>query len=565
MRCLASLTLAMFIMNGAILMNATAKPTLKASEAPQSPLTPAQLNQSLQALSAQLKGATVTWLVEDLKSGVVYASALPDQLMHPASTNKLATTAVALDTLGAQFRYRTRLWVSPPLPEPSNSPTVQETLEVDPSKTNKPKDEPARPSPVTLYWEASGDSKVTREVFQGWAKTLKQKGLGPVEALVIDDHLFTDQPLAPGYERAPDDDAAYRAAAGAVGYDFNRLVVRVRPGAEGKAPKVSLVPPIPSVVIENHAMTTRVGKEQLTIRAKELDQERVLVEVSGSIPRLNQKKETFKGISVARRAPFPVRFSGEALLITLKQAGLTLSSDVSVRRGALPPKKERSLLLEHRSPKLKRLLHDINTYSNNFMAEQTLLTLGLHKQGFGGWAEGVSVIHSALKGRFKLSGFQYVNGSGLFGEAGFSARQLSALLRRANQLSRGVFAQTLPRSRREGTIKRRFKELPKGAVRAKTGTLDGVSTLCGYLETRERQRLSFCVMMAGFAKEKLKEARATQDQMVSAMWRLKNPNPSKAKRAPRTPKPKVTTPKRKTKPKAQRSPSPKQQPTRAKR
>jgi D-alanyl-D-alanine carboxypeptidase/D-alanyl-D-alanine-endopeptidase (penicillin-binding protein 4) len=116
-----------------------------------------------------------------------------------------------------------------------------------------------------------------------------------------------------------------------------------------------------------------------------------------------------------------------------------------------------------------------------------------------------------------------VNGSGLFGEAAFSPRELTTLLRRAHELTRGGFVEVLPKSREQGTIKRRFKALPKGAVRAKTGTLNGVSTLCGYLTTRAAQDLTFCVMMSGFSKDDLRLARRLQDEMVSEAWRLASP------------------------------------------
>ena len=81
---------------------------------PRAELSPAQLDERLHQLGAGFKEAQVTWIVRDLKRGSSYSEEGADQLMHPASTNKLATTAVALDTLGPQFRYTTRLWSSAP-------------------------------------------------------------------------------------------------------------------------------------------------------------------------------------------------------------------------------------------------------------------------------------------------------------------------------------------------------------------------------------------------------------------------------------------------------------------
>lgn len=520
-----------------------AKPVQKSSSESVSSLSSQALDQALREVSHQLKDAQITWIVQDLKNGEIYSSEAPDVLMHPASTNKLATTAVALDTLGPHFTYRTRLWSSPPLPQKKHRET-HETAGNEAGGTQVLDVLQKKIPTITLYWEASGDSKITNEVYQKWVKEIKRAGVDQINALIIDDHLFTDQALAPGYEMAPDDDAAYRAAAGAIGYDFNRLVIRVKPGKVGQPPRVSLVPPIKSARIKNTANTIETGKEELKIKLFERQDQHVLIEVTGQIPRL-YKKKNFKGISVARRAPFPLQFAGEALLHQLHKAGIKIAPKAKIKRGVLPSLEQRSLVLEHQSPKLKSLLHDINTYSNNFMAEQTLLTLGLHQAGFGGWKEGISFVQKTLESRFKMSNFRYVNGSGLFGNAAFSARQLTRLLQKAHTLSKGAFAETLPKSRQEGTIKKRFKVLPKGAVQAKTGTLDGVSTLCGYLKTRARQQLTFCVMMSGFAKEMLNEARNIQDEMVSAMWRL-------------DPKPQTSTPsRRRIKTKKHRKSSPK--------
>ena len=65
-------------------------------------------------------------------------------------------------------------------------------------------------------------------------RQLKAKGVRSVKGLVIDDHHFTNQPLAPGYELKPEDDAAYSAATGGVSYNFNRLIVNPTPTTPSK-------------------------------------------------------------------------------------------------------------------------------------------------------------------------------------------------------------------------------------------------------------------------------------------------------------------------------------------
>ncbi|MBM4292452.1 MAG: hypothetical protein FJ138_14290 [Deltaproteobacteria bacterium] len=222
---------------------------------------------------------------------------------------------------------------------------------------------------------------------------------------------------------------------------------------------------------------------------------------------------------MARRAPNPLRFSGEALLWALRGAGVEVGDGVEVSRGALPPEGERRLLHTVTSAPLRDLLRDVNVYSNNFMAEQTLLTLGLERGGFGGWEEGLAAARAHLRGALGLRGFKYSNGSGLFGETALSARHITDLLIQMHARSGGRFVELLPRSAAEGTLRARLRRLPRGAARAKTGTLDAVSTLCGHLTPRAGAPLVFCVLMS-WREGDAAAARRAQDAALERAWRL---------------------------------------------
>ena len=281
----------------------------------------------------------------------------------------------------------------------------------------------------------------------------------------------------------------------------------------GAPPRVSVNPPIPYFEVENQAKTSRRGKERLVVRAVESEDNTTMrVVVSGRIPRRH------KSVSVSRRIGNPQIFAGQSLLYYLKRAGIK-SSGV-VRNGEVPINLVPTI--QHRSPPMSSILRDINVYSNNYMAEQLVLALGLKVREFASWKNGTLVVRSYLEGELGLTDYRYQNGSGLFGDTAFSPHMLTEVLIHAHQATRGTFARTLPAAGREGTMRRRLRALPRGDFRAKTGTLDDVSTLCGYLTTREDIPLVLCLMMNEFTS-KAWAIRSIQDEMVSFAWLLTLP------------------------------------------
>ena len=438
-----------------------------------------------------LKGAKVGWSLLRLDNGEVLSSHRADELFHPASCTKLVTTASAYRVLGPDGRFVTRWYLGP-------------------RKGQEPPD---------LYWYASGDPKLVPEVFETVATQIKnelsQAGL-PMKlgSLIIDDTDFTKQVLAPGYDQKPDDDAAYRSPNGGAGFQFNRFSVSFRPGKRvGDRPLVTLSPPLDYFKIENTAKTKKRGKEQLSLKASpSASDDTMTLRIGGSIPRRH------RSVSVRRRIAHPLQFAGQSLLHYLDKVGV--SSRGKVRRGRLID--DAQLLVTHKSPPMSSLIKDVNVYSNNYMAEQLLLAMGLKVRGFGGWEEGLLVMKSLLDAEVGISGYKMTNGSGLFGQTAFSPHMLTSVLRYAHLQTSGRFRFLLPEAGKEGTLKKRLRVLPREAFRAKTGTLDRVSTLCGYLKTRQKVDLALCLLMNDYPA-KTWAIRSIQDEMVRFAWLLELP------------------------------------------
>ena len=456
----------------------------------------AAFNRSLSKDS--LSEAKVGYIVRDLKSGDTLLEYHADHMFHPASNTKLATTAAAYHVLGPEERFVTRWY-------------IDEAHHLSDQKLGKG---------LTLYWRASGDPKFLPEHMREIAKKIAQhlkkdkpssKALS-ISKLVIDDKDFTDQYLAPGFDQKPEDDSSYRAPNGGIGYAFNRFRASFSPNSKLNAPPhLSLDPQIPYFTINNQAITNKKGKEKLQFKAVESEKnQRMRLELGGSIP-LRHKR-----VSISRRVGNPLIYAGQGLLGELKRLGINVS--MKVQRGEVPSKLE--AIVVHKSAPVSELIRDINVYSNNYMAEQLLLAMGLKVKNFGGWSQGQLVVKSYLDAIVGLSGYQYVNGSGLFGETSFSPRMLSEVLVRVDKESNGHFRSFLPVAGKEGTLKKRLKDLPRGDFRAKTGTLDKVSTLCGYLKTRAQQELVLCLFMNDY-KVKTWAIRSIQDELVSYLWLYK--------------------------------------------
>jgi serine-type D-Ala-D-Ala carboxypeptidase/endopeptidase (penicillin-binding protein 4) len=436
-----------------------------------------------------LKDAKVGYILRRLDTGETLLEHQADVLFHPASNTKVVTTAAAYKILGPNERFVTRWYLS--------------------DVTNKEK--------VILYWRASGDPKIVPKTFEEVAKTvkstlIKQKRPLRIDELIIDDEGFTQTYLAPGYDQKPEDDAAYRAPNGGVGFQFNRFTTSFKPSKNiGKAPIVSFNPSIPYFQLNNKGKTNRKGKEKLQLSAIESsDNQSMMIKVGGTIPRKHKR------VSTARRVGNPIQFAGQSLLYYLTKKGIRVG--YRVLRGQIP--KHLQPIKVHKSPIMSSLIKDINVYSNNYMAEQLLLAMGMRVRGVAGWRDGVLVVKSYLDAIVGIHGYSYVNGSGLFGEIAFSPRMLTDVLIKAYQESSGEFRDLLPRAGKEGTLKKRLRKLPRGAFNGKTGTLDQVSTLCGYLTTRESEELVLCLMMNDYLV-KTWSIRSAQDELVSFAWLLR--------------------------------------------
>lgn len=444
------------------------------------------------ALSAgALRRANASVLVERLEDGKVLFAHNPDALLNPASNVKLFTSAAALARLGAHFRFETEFFTATrPGPNPSKA----------------------------LIVRGKGDPTLTTERLYTIAGALLQRGVRSIEdGIVIDDSYFDGERRGPGNDE--EGDRAYLAPAGAVSLNFNTVAVHLASGDSPGAPAVVSVDPESDFVRVRNQLVTAPGRAgRWSVRSAPAGAQQELV-ASGLLPR------GVRDWVVHRKIDDPALYFGETLKRVLAQRGVSVRG--AVRRGTVPPDAE--LVWVNASPPLAEVVRTLNKTSNNFIAEQVLKTLGAEVGGVpGSWPKGVAAVEAFLaelgipRGSYTLR-----NGSGLNHVNQFTARQTVAVLRAAwaRFPLMGDFLASLPVAGRDGTIRTRMEgSEAAGRVRAKTGTLENVISLSGYVETRGGERLAFAILVNDFAGQKTEVVRAV-DALAAAIAGDLKPGP----------------------------------------
>jgi D-alanyl-D-alanine carboxypeptidase/D-alanyl-D-alanine-endopeptidase (penicillin-binding protein 4) len=424
------------------------------------------LRKAVDQLLAQppLAGARVSVEVDALEDGQPVVSRNADDLLNPASNTKLITSAAALLRLGPEYRFTT---------DYLGERAIQ------------------RGRVGNLYVKGRGDPSVNTERVDALAADLWHRGLRSVRDIVLDDSFFDREQFGPGWEQETSD-KAWAAGVGALSLNHNTVAVYLTPADRaGSRARVEVEPDTRDYfIIENRVTTVRQnGRRKLRPHAL-IEGERTRIVVEGRIPKGAEPVVLF------RRVGDPTFYYGQTLRLMLKKRGIRVSG--RVKRGAAP---ESAVLLQsYESPSLAEIVRDMNKVSSNFIAEMLVKTLGAELKGSpGSWAKGLEVAEDLL-GELGLPRGTYVlkNGSGLNDTNRFSARQMATLL--GAMWKRfpvaAEFVASLGIAARDGTMRLRMEGTDAaGRLRAKTGTLEHVTALSGYVQSLGGERFVFSVLV----------------------------------------------------------------------
>lgn len=416
-----------------------------------------------------LTSARASVLVKSLDDGSVLFSKNADDLLNPASNVKLVTSAAALIKLGSDHRFETEF-----------------------STDDQVKDGRAK----VLYVHGGGDPTITTERLYAMAGELVHAGLRrEIGDIVLDDSYFADEGEVPGFDQETGD-RAYLAPAGALSLNWNSLTVYVRP-ADIPGGKASVeVEPMSDFVSVTSAVTTGRRTQRNFVIASNFDEKRArqIITASGVLPSQHAPWVIYKKID------HPALYFGATLKELLRQRGVKVRG--KIKMGVVPTSAK--TLWVAQSETLDLVLKKLNKHSSNFIAEMLVKNIGAAVRGAPGTREnGLAVVEDVLENAGIPRGtYLMKNGSGLNDANRFSATQLVQLLGYMWERFPIMpeYLSTLGIAARDGTLRYRFEGSDAaGRLRAKTGTLENVSALSGYVQAGGGERFIFSILVNDFA------------------------------------------------------------------
>lgn len=438
----------------------------------------AALLQRLESLAAGVGdpeelGIGIGIAVRDLDTGAPVFEHDAERGMNPASNQKLLTAVAALELLGADYRWETRV---------------------------------LRAGDALVLRGEGDPSLQIQDLERLAAEVAAAIDLHEIRRVIVDDTAFSPRRFGPGYD--PEGaGVSYMAPSGALSLQWSTVEVRVRGAATGRALHVEVSPPCEHVEIRSTATGGRGG---LAVQSFG-EGERTVITVDGHLPRGAR-------FSKRRRVSDPGRFAGSAFAAMLARRGAAgpHGEPLAVELGATPT--DATPVATHTSAPLPQVLDSALSWSNNFTSEQILRTLGWRMSGEpGDWDNG----RRALERYWEAAGLShhalaFENASGLSASGRISAAALADLLAVAAREGSDAAAlwSALPVAGREGTVKDRLRR-SGGRVRAKTGTLRNASALSGVVRARGGRRLGFSILVNGPVSPD--RSRRLQDAVVMAL------------------------------------------------
>lgn len=422
----------------------------------------------------RLQGATTAISIRKASDGEIVYANLGDVRVRPASVMKLLTGAAAFEKLGPDYSFKTEIY--------TDGAIVDGVLQGD------------------LYLRGQGDPTVMKADLDSFAVDLKEKGIHTINGNIYgDDSWYDDIRLSQDLNWS--DELHYTGAQISAltispnkDYDAGTTIIEVYPGEKAGEPGIiNMVPKNNYVHIVNQVQTVaKKGDKQIQV---EREHGSNTIVVSGTMPTGSAKTRTW--VSVWEPTDFTIHLFKNAIVAE----GIQLAPVHQVGRGIVPD--NATLLTVKQSMPLEKIFIPFMKLSNNGHGEVLVKEMGQAVEGEGSWEKGLSVMnHTLTEMGIDMNTMLLRDGSGMSHKTLVTANEVTNLLYAIQTKSwYPEFLNSLPVAGVEerfvgGTLRYRMKETAAvGNVKAKTGTLNGVTSLAGYVESKDGETLIFTVII----------------------------------------------------------------------
>ncbi len=396
----------------------------------------------------------------------------------PASTLKVLTTGAALNILGSDFRFETKIEYDGIFD--SVSGILHGNLYItgggDP----------------TLESEYFKDKKDSVSAVEKWATIIKEKGIKKIEGAIVADASIFDENTTPSQWIWADMGNYYGAGASGLTYRDNKITLYFKSGVENSLTEIKkVVPQISDLKIINNVKAG--GKKDNAFVYASPYSYRYLVE--GSVPTNQSNYE------VDALMPDPALFCAQQFYEAVLKKQISVSKKFTTYRILSETqsikKTERKTIYSHYSPTLDKIVYYTNLKSNNLYAEHLLKYVCYKKTGYGNEHDATEIITNYWKNRgVDVAGFFMNDGCGLARSNVITTKtqtQVLKILYKDKVFSN--FYNSLPIAGKSGSLGGLCDgTFAENNLRAKSGYITRARGYCGYVKNKKGEMLCFSVL-----------------------------------------------------------------------
>ncbi len=404
---------------------------------------------------AGIPSSAISVFVQEVNSAKASIQFQAEQPRSPASVIKLLTTYAALEILGPAYTWATEAYVSAPI--------VGGYLAGD------------------LILKGYGDPFLVTERLWTLVQGLRARGLKHIGGdLVIDNAYFATAPEnRGGFDGQPD--RAYNAHPDALLINFQAVQFTLAPHSPSASVHV-IAQPWPTNLRVQSTLRLATGPCRDPLSSLQIV---ISSDKNGGTAFFAGKYPADCGEATINRVVMPTAAFAYGVFkrLWLDSGGVL---DGRLRVASMLSQARRIHAIE--SQPLAELIRGINKYSNNVMTAQLLLTLGAERLGAPGSKEkGIAAIKEWLHSEgLEFPHLVLDEGGGLSRKTRIDAKSLGRLLLRAyGSPYMPEFLSSLPIAGIDGSLRNRLSKEPiTGRAHLKTGQIDGVASIAGYVKTR---------------------------------------------------------------------------------